>query len=333
MSRIKQLLIVLILGAGFASSAQQEPQITHFMFNKLAFNPGYTGVREAICINILARQQWVGFMDGEDKVFPQTNLFTLDAPINKLFGRNVNSGIGIQFLTDKLGFEENLQVRLSYAYRFNLGPGRMAVGFSAGFLNKTIDFSKYRPIDETGDPILIGKAKESDMLTDLSFGIYYNISERFYVGFSAAQILEDEFSAITIPETPYSLQRHYYLTGGYFHELPGTNWVINPNMLVKSDMGSTQVDVNAMGIYNNKIWGGITYRSFDAVALLVGAFPFESKNLDALRLGYSYDVTTSKLGRGGRSGGSHEVFANYCFRIIIHREPTGYSDVRYLPSL
>jgi type IX secretion system PorP/SprF family membrane protein len=332
MSRIKHLLTILFIGASLAGSAQQEPQITHFMFNQLGFNPGFTGVRDAICVNILARQQWVGFTDGEDKVFPQTNLFTLDAPINRLFGRNVNSGLGIAFLTDKIGFEENLQVRLSYAYRFNLGPGKMAVGASVGFLNKTIDFSKYIPIDE-GDPLLQGKGKESDMLTDIAIGAHYAVAGRYYVGLAVTQLLQDDFSAVSINETPYALQRHFYLNGGYYHELAGTNWILNPNLLLKSDMGSTQIDINALGIYNNKIWGGLTYRAFDAVAFLVGAYPFDTKDLDALRIGYSYDLTTSKLGRGGRSFGSHELYANYCFRIIIERIPTGYSDVRYLPTL
>ncbi len=331
MVKLKHLFTLLILSLTLASSAQQEPQFTQFMFNRLSFNPAFTGVREAICVNILARQQWVGFTDGENNVFPQTNLFTLDAPVNRLFGRNINSGIGIQLLTDKIGYEENLQARLSYAYKFNVGLGRMSVGASVGFLNKTIDFSQFVPIDE-GDPIIQG-GKETDMLTDLSFGVYYAVSEQYYVGFSVAQILEDDFSAVAIDAPPYALQRHYYLTGGYYHELPGTNWVINPNVLIKSDMGSTQMDINALGIYNNKVWGGLSYRARDAIALMVGGYPFEANNLDRLKLGYAYDITTSRLGGGGRSSGSHELFANYCFRIIIEREPTGYSDVRYLPTL
>lgn len=332
MLRTRHIIVVLLLGTAIPALAQQEPQITNWMFNKLTFNPGYAGVREAICSNILARQQWVGFSDGEDKVFPQTNIFTIDAPINQLFGYNVNSGVGLMFVTDKLGYEENLQIRLNYAYKFNIGPGKMSVGASVGFINKSIDFGKFRPIDQT-DPLLQAKGVETDMLTDIAFGAYYSVTDRFYAGISSSQLLQDGFEAVAISDVPYSLQRHYYVIGGYYHELAGTGWVINPNMMLKSDLGSTQIDVNALGIYNNKVWGGVSYRAYDAVALMVGAFPFDTKNLDALRLGYSYDVTTSKLGRGGRSGGSHEVWANYCFKIVISRVPTGYSNVRYLPTL
>lgn len=304
--------------------SQQEVQLTHFMFNQLSFNPGYAGVREAICSNILARQQWVGFTDGENKVFPQTNLFTIDAPINR-----INSGIGLMFMTDKLGYMEDMQVRLNYSYKFNIGMGRMSVGASAGFISKTIDFGQLIPIDPS-DPIL-AKGVETDMLLDFAFGAYYSVTDMFYVGLSTSQLTEDDFQG-TIA-VPYKLSRHYYLTGGYYYNMPNPSWVLNPNILVKSDLGSTQFDINVLGIYNNKLWGGLSYRANDAVCVLLGGYPIDQGTLSDLRIGYSYDVTTSQLGRGGRSGGSHEVFASYCFKIVIVKIPSSYSNVRYLPTL
>jgi len=311
---------------GLAGYAQQEIQITHFMFNQLSFNPAYAGVKEAICTNILARQQWVGFTDGEDKVNPQTNLFTVDAAIKR-----INSGIGVTFLTDKLGFEENMQVRLNYSYMFNLGLGRMSIGASVGMLNKTIDFSKFKPID-VNDPLLVSQGKESDMMLDFAFGAYYNVQGQYYVGISSSQLSEADFQA-ALTDVPYSLKRHYYLVGGYYYELPNPSWAINPNLLLKSDFGSTQIDLNVLGIYNNKYWGGISYRAYDAVAVMLGAYPFNAGGLENLRAGYSYDVTTSQLGRGGRSSGSHEVYLNYCFNIVIVKPKSSYSNIRYLPTL
>lgn len=327
MFKFRHITVVLITVLSITTYAQQEPQITHFMFNKLSYNPGFAGVRDAICLNGLARQQWVGFTDGDDKVFPQTNIFSIDAPI-----RRINSGVGLMFMTDKIGFEENLQVRLNYSYHFNLGIGRMAIGASAGFLNKTIDFSKFSPLDPS-DPVIISAGQESDMLLDFGFGAYYNVPDLFYVGISSSQLTEADFSATMMDDSPYSLSRHYYLTGGYYFRLPDPSWVINPNVLVKSDFGSTQFDLNVLGIYNNKIWGGMTFRANDAVAFMVGAYPFEGENVSNLKAGYSYDVTTSQLGRGGRSGGSHEIFINYCFRIEIERPEFSYSNPRYFPSL
>jgi type IX secretion system PorP/SprF family membrane protein len=326
MLKIRLFAIMLLTFGSLAGFAQQEIQITHFMFNQLSFNPGYAGVRDAICTNVLARQQWVGFTDGEDKVNPQSNLFTVDAPINR-----INSGIGLMFLTDKLGYEENMQIRLNYSYKFNLGMGRMSIGVSAGMLNKTIDFSKFKPIDPS-DPLLVATGKETDMLLDFAFGAYYHVPDLYYVGISSSQLSEADFQA-TLSEVPYSLKRHYYLVGGYYYLLANPSWAINPNILVKSDFGSTQVDVNVLGIYNNKYWGGLSYRANDAVAVMLGAFPFNGGGLENLKVGYSYDVTTSQLGRGGRSSGSHEVFLNYCFKIVIIKPKSSYSNIRYLPTL
>jgi hypothetical protein len=79
-----------------------------------------------------------------------------------------------------------------------------------------------------------------------------------------------------------------------------------------------------MGVYNNKFWGGVTYRLQDAVSAMIGwqATP-------DLRLGYSYDVGTSAVSTQG--GGSHEIMANYCFKIEIPPRPKGsYKNPRFL---
>tara|TARA_Y100000589_G_scaffold274389_1_gene268131 strand:- start:165 stop:452 length:288 start_codon:yes stop_codon:yes gene_type:complete len=95
-------------------------------------------------------------------------------------------------------------------------------------------------------------------------------------------------------------------------------------MLLKLASGSTTFDINAMGVYNNKFWGGVTYRLQDAVAVMIGwqATP-------GFKLGYSYDVATSALST--RGGGSHEIMASYCFKIVIPPPTTGsHKNPRFL---
>lgn len=318
MLKIRHLLIVILASIGSGLYAQQEMQLTQFMFNQLTFNPGYSGARDQICTNVLGRQQWVGFSDGEDNVNPVTYLLTVDAPIDV-----ISSGFGLLIFQDELGFEKNLQVRLNYAYRLNIGPGKLGIGASLGLNDKTIDFSKFRPIDD-GDPLLSG-AKESDMLMDIGFGAYYRIPDQLYVGISSNQILEDEY--IPVSDLPvYTQKRHYYLTAGYYYPLPNPSFVLNPNILVKSDFGSAQYDINANVVYNNQYWAGVTYRASDAIGILMGAYPFSSENL---RIGYAYDVTTSPLGAQGRSSGSHELFISYCFKIKITKLDTKYDQTRF----
>jgi type IX secretion system PorP/SprF family membrane protein len=323
MFKIRHLLVVILITFSSGLFAQQEIQLTQFMFNQMTFNPGYAGARDAICSNILGRQQWIGFQDGEDDVFPTTYLLTVDAPIDA-----INSGLGLMLMQDQLGFEKSLQVKINYAYHFNVGPGRLGIGANIGLTDKTIDFTKFRPLDE-GDPLLNG-GQESDMLMDFGFGAYFSVPDQFYAGIASSQLLEDEYTNTSDNTTPYSLKRHYYMVGGYYYTLPDPSFVLNPNVLIKSDFASTQFDINATVMYNNKYWGGVTYRASDAIGILVGGYPFESEKLASLRIGYAYDVTTSPLGSQGRSGGSHEIFLSYCFKVVIKRIPSSYSNVRFL---
>lgn len=322
-------LFLLFLGAG-AANAQQEAQFTQNMFNQMAINPGYAGSHDAICATALFRQQWLGFTETvngtENNVAPQTMLFSLHSNVNAIHG-----GLGLVVYKDKLGYEDNTAFKFGYAFRKPMLGGTLGVGVMAGFLNKTIDFSQFVYIDPN-DPLLQG-AQESDMIFDLSFGAYFNRPGQFYVGLSSSQLLESTSTFATSIAQP-QLKRHYYLTGGYQWPIPNMPQLeLRPSLFVKSDFASTQFDVNALMFYNSQFWGGLSYRSQDAVAVLLGAQPFlnsGNKSLEPLGIGYSYDVTTSAMGANGRSSGSHEVMVNYCFRIVVVRPPDSYRNVRFL---
>jgi type IX secretion system PorP/SprF family membrane protein len=103
--------------------------------------------------------------------------------------------------------------------------------------------------------------------------------------------------------------------GGYDLDL-GNGFVLQPAAMVKTDFVTTQLDLNAAATYNNEIWGGVTYRVYDAMAIMAGY----KLNKD-LRVTYSYDLTTSKLRTS--SSGSHEIMMNYCFTIEIPPKEKG----------
>ena len=75
-------------------------------------------------------------------------------------------------------------------------------------------------------------------------------------------------------------------------------------------------------------------QKLEGVSLKIGAKTFynsASKELEPLMVGYSYDFTTSAIGRNGRSSGSHEIMLGYCFQVDIPKPPpTGYKNVRFL---
>jgi len=104
--------------------------------------------------------------------------------------------------------------------------------------------------------------------------------------------------------------------GGY--QLPlGSDLALRPNVLIKSDFAATQFDLNADVLWNNMLWGGLSFRPKDAISPYVGFQtmfePIKGQTSlinHGLKLGYSYDVTTSDL--KDYSAGSHEIFLTYC---------------------
>lgn len=332
---MKQLVTItfILLFVSVGLKAQQEAQFTQYMFNHMSINAGYAGVgkeNQEICANMFARHQWLGFKDNDNAVHPQTYLLSVHSRLNKLYG-----GIGLTVHSDKIGYFNNVGVKLAYSYHyyspFDL-PGVLGIGLDVGILNQQLDYGKFVPI-ETTDPKLQG-GEESTMAFDMGFGLYYKLPGTMYAAISSTQLLQMQGDLPSPLEAP-KLKRHYFITGGYEYTIPSyPSVVLKPSLFIKTDFASAQYDIACLAEYNNIYWGGLSYRVQDAVALIVGAKPFynsASKELPPLIVGYSYDFTTSAIGRNGRSSGSHEIMLGYCFQVDIPKPPpTGYKNVRFL---
>ncbi len=297
--------------------SQQEAQFSHNMFNNMGVNPGYAGLRNAICATALARQQWFGLRDEEGtRLNPETYVLNVDAPIAFIRG-----GLALGFLQDQLGFETNVGVKLSYSYHLDLDFGKMGIGAQVGFLDKSIDFAELKPIVD-GDPALTGGSDENHMFADFGIGAFYLMDNDAWAGLSFTQLRQ---ASGDVGEANYTLSRHAYATAGFDYTLPNnSSYVVSPSVLVKSDLASLQFDVNALVTYNNQFWGGVSYRLQDAVVFLFGL------NIEQISVGYSYDFTTSPLGRMGRSYGSHEIMLQYCFSLDIDRIQEIQRNIRFL---
>ena len=75
--------------------------------------------------------------------------------------------------------------------------------------------------------------------------------------------------------------------------------------------------------YNNKYWGGLSYRLQDAVVVLAGI------NISGgLSIGYSYDLPTTRIITV--SSGSHEVLVMYSFEYMFGKRTSRYKSIRIL---
>src|SRR5437868_14412942 len=106
---MKQIFIRLALAAAGITGtafAQQDPQFTQFMYNKLIYNPGYAGTSGAICGVLQFRQQWVSFPGA-----PTTFALAADMRLPM-----VPIGVGLNVITDKIGPMSTTFFRLAGSY-------------------------------------------------------------------------------------------------------------------------------------------------------------------------------------------------------------------------
>ncbi len=298
--------------------AQQAPVFTYHPFTHAFTNPGYAGMGEGICLNGIVRQQWAGFQDAEgNSVAPQDFLITGDMPVRWLRG-----GVGLAIVQDKLGFESNVGVQLGYSYHADIGPATLGIGTALNFLNRSVDFSKFKPNSE-GDPVL-ASGTQSDMLFDLNLGLFWMVPDQYYIGVSATSLLETKGKALgSNAESSASFvgDRTLYLVAGYQYTLPGKPaYQLLPAISMMTNGAASQINISAKVLYNNKFWGGVNYRLQESIGLMAGIY------FKDLRIGYAYDINTLGLGVPG----SHEISIGYCFKIQADKSARVYRNTRYL---
>jgi type IX secretion system PorP/SprF family membrane protein len=310
------LFVLIAFSCSGILFAQQDPQYSQFMHNKLMYNPAFAGNGDKFCATLLQRTQWVGFgggneMTGTTNPVPRgaapTNLVgSFSAPIGKRFG------LGLNLLRDELGFELSVVPSVSIAYKQPLkNDAQLAIGFNVGYMQKSLDGEKLKAL-EPGDP-KIPSSNVNGNATDFGFGLYYTkpqlaIFDNFYAGLSASHLNQ---AKLTYEWNGGSRQiqnvMHYYFVAGAEYNLSSTI-TLQPNILVKKDPAKIQTDFNCYAIWNQKLRGGLTWRPMDAVSVLAG---YQMGN--NLYVGYSYDLTTSRI--LNYSAGSHEFLIRYCFGI------------------
>ncbi|HPD64881.1 MAG TPA: type IX secretion system membrane protein PorP/SprF [Bacteroidia bacterium] len=311
--RINQLHLYFSLLAGYfffsanIAHAQQDPMYTNYMFNKLVYNPAFTGSNpEFICMTFLYHNQWLGF-GGDNEyqgIAPQTQTFSIHAPIP---GSNFLGGAGFYVINDKHGFESRTTANFTLSLKKYFSFGTIQVGANVGGIQSAFD-GVWKPPDNPNDPGIPVNA--SDIKPDLGLGMYVFTANKFYVGISSQHLLGGEFN---YGGPTNKLVRQSYVVAGYNLLLPANPDIeIQPSILYKIDKAKQQFDVNCNVTYKNKFYGGLNYRQGSPAAdisLLLGM-----RLTPQLTFGYSYDLTTTRI--LNYSTGSHEVVFNYCFKIV-----------------
>jgi type IX secretion system PorP/SprF family membrane protein len=275
--------------------AQQDKLITHFIYDKMSINPGETGIDDGICATTIYRNQW-------DKVngAPNSAILNVEANMNRFFP----GGLGISFFHDAIGFNRQNNVLLNYSYPLRLGnAGTLGIGLGVGIVNFGMSPVWVPPTTTVDNSLPVGFSATN---LDLNFGLYFKGNQDYYAGISSTHLNESLLTKnVGVISQEYQVARHYYLMGGKkFRGVLGGD--LDAQVLVRTDLVKVSADINVRYLWKDIAYGGLTYRTVDAVGIMLGWMPIKN-----LTIGYSYDVTTNKLASVSR--GSHEILLKYCY--------------------
>jgi type IX secretion system PorP/SprF family membrane protein len=295
-----RFLVFLFLASASWTFAQQDKLLTHFIYDKMSINPGKTGIDlyNGFCGTSIYRNQW-------DKVngAPNSALLNVEANLTKFFP----GGIGISFWHDAIGFNRANNVTLNYSYPIQISNiGVLGIGLGVGIMNVGMNPDWVPPTSLPDNSLPSGFAATG---LDLNFGAYFQ-GKNFYAGLSSTHLPATQLKQATAGLTnSFNIARHYYLMGGYKLKKIGDG-DIDAQLLMRTDMVKFSADINVRYIYNlgadKQLYGGLTYRTTDAIAIMVGYNPVKN-----FTVGYSYDLTVNKI--ASLSNGSHELMVRYCY--------------------
>jgi len=302
------LVLILLPKIGNA----QDPQFSQFFSNPLHLNPALTGNTPGGRLVANYRMQWAG-IPGAFKTFA----LSYDHNVS-----SVNSGLGVQFIRDNAGSQDLTYTSANLFYSHSVNVSKkwvMSAGFSSAFVQKGTDYRRYTFSDQ-----IIRNSSQTidrfpnDQVTylDISTGLLV-YSSSFFSGVSVFHINKPNESFIGVKsEVPMKLMIH----AGWDYPLEKTRsgTVIRSLTFAASYKSQNKYDQLDVGTYYNRkfLIFGIWYRGIpvlksyepgiannDAVVLLLGL------KRKAIQVGYSYDVTISRIWTN--TFGSHEISMSY----------------------
>ncbi|MCH2224713.1 MAG: type IX secretion system membrane protein PorP/SprF [Crocinitomicaceae bacterium] len=299
MKGLKHILTISLICLAAGKVYSQDPQFTQFYANPIYLNPAFAGSNGCPRFAMNYRNQWPSLTG---------NYVTTSASYDQYF-KNISGGIGIIALHDRQGQGTISTTSLGLIYSYHLKVNRkfsMLFGAQAAMYNKSLDWDKLTFGDmidprrgfiyQTGDVARGG----SRYFFDASAG-FVGYSKHFFFG-GAVHHLNRPNESMIVGESKLPMRFTGHM--GAEIKLGGKSQYSNitsimPNVIYQYQNGFQEISIGTYVKYG-AFTAGAWFRNKDAFILAIGV------NTGKFKLGYSYDVTVSKL-NNGVSGGSHEV--------------------------
>lgn len=284
--------------------AQQEVQLSEYMFNGLTLNPALAGSHEAFNAQLMYRQ-WAGLKGG-----PMSYTGSVDGMLTQ----SNSMGWGLSVVGEQMGLMKTMGAYANYSFRVRLNKvgDRLSLGLAAGVMQEKFGGVDLGATDNQSngiydpDEVLLA---EDRLRPDFRVGAYYSWGKTVYAGLSASNLGSFLYTDSIHKTNPYL----YLNLGGniYF----GERWKLSPSLLMTYPLEDrSSLDFNVAATYADRFWVGAGLRTTlpistgkyaDTELLNSVALMAEVWITHALRIGYCYDYHIGRL--SGVQSGSHEV--------------------------
>lgn len=332
-------LIWLLFTAPLALLAQQPFQFSQYFQNAVTINPAVAGSEEFLDLKLGYRQQWSGVegapetffvsahgsLSKNQNEFPYQNnslrisdpgLYTRLENSNRL-GSPLHHGLGGYIANDQQGIFKQLSGFLSYALHIALTNNTtLSLGVSGGINSREINVSGIKLgeteiTDPTYEAYLAQQGRLANFNMNTGFFLY---SEKYFIGYSAARILQNEIYANVDHISAKQQMVHYGLMGLRVNLNPDLQMV--PGLLLSyNGIDPLLYDMNLRFKFNEMVWVGASYRNTQTIAGMAG---FSLNNF--INLGYSYDYGMANV--NDFSSNVHEIMLG--FTLFNNKDTTPY---------
>ena len=309
----RSILPAIVLGFIFeAAIAQQVPMYSQYIMNGFLINPSFAGRDGYTTVNLTVREQWVG-MTGAPSTYAasfqtrilKNSFISKSTAVRKKIIKPTKGGkvgLGGYIFNDNNGIMHRTGFQLAYAYHISMGrtegiPNDLSFGLAMTAYQFAVNYKDL--IYDKADPLL-NSYDQSVFIPDFNFGASFTTS-RYYVGFAMTNLLRGSILIGDTSGTKRSELGNYFLTGGVKFPL-SADWTIEPSAFIKaSDMffKSVQMDLTARAYYKEDYWAGVSWRTNDAIIMLMGL------KYDRFYFAYAFDFTLTDIRK--QTFGSHEL--------------------------
>lgn len=292
--RRRVVILVFLLNSSTSLFSQNVFQSNLYTLFQPTINFSSASSYEGINFAGFYRNQWTNFK-GAPQIYGANFFYVCDAS---------NSSLGVSLYQDNIGIHQNTEISINYAYKIKLNKKRR-LSFSLSPTLKQIkdNYAILSPVQ--GNDMLLNSNTVIKTAPNIKFGSYF-YNEKFYVGFSSPNLLDNNITNSTSIVTNFDRKKiNYYLHGGYNTKINRTN-SIGFSAFSKVTSGAfLHTELNIM--YNfllEKIGLGIGYKTSNELSAIL-----KIKANEHFTIGYAYQHTLTEINK--YISGGHEILLIY----------------------